>query len=126
MASGYPEKAQNNDLNKDVSAKNFPVKKSFETGICFLTTLLYSDEKVKKVFTLPPIVSYRSAKKVTDYTIRSKLCPAESRVSYQGCRLLCAKFVKTEVTDTFACFTTKTLLRSTIALIPMITCGDKL
>ena len=34
--------------------------------------LLYQDESVKRVFTPPPMVSYRSTKKLSSYLVRAK------------------------------------------------------
>ena len=49
-----------------------------------LLRFLYNDEGVEKVFSPPPIVSYRSARKIKDYIVRSKLYPVERNGA--GCR----------------------------------------
>ena len=80
LARGYTEKVVNYQIDKVVFGKNPPLKKSSENGTPFVATyhskvkdlgkliwdllpFLYSDEEVKKVFSLSPIASYRSARK---------------------------------------------------------------
>ena len=49
-----------------------------------LERLLYKDESFKRVFTSPPMVSYRSARKLSSYLVRAKLYPLErKRGSYK-------------------------------------------
>ena len=89
-ARGYPEIVVNNQIDKFVFGRDQCVKKNLESGIPFVTTyhpkvkelgkmirdllsFLYSDGEVQKVFSPPPIVSYRSARKIKDYIVRSKL-----------------------------------------------------
>ena len=73
-----------------------------------LFPFLYSDEEVQKVFLRPPNASYRSARKIKDYIVRSKLCPVERSVACQGyggsrCRIC----ENRKVTDAFTSFTRK-------------------
>ena len=56
--------------------------KELEKLIRDLLPFLYSDGDVQKFFSLPPIVSYRSARKIKDYIMRSKLYPVERKA---GC-----------------------------------------
>ena len=89
LAKGYPE-IVNNQIDKVVFGRDQSVKKNLESGIPFVTTyhskvkefgkmisdlisFLYSDGEVQKVFSPPRIVSYRSARKIKDYIVRSKL-----------------------------------------------------
>ena len=100
FAEGYPEKVVNDQIDKVVFGKNPPVKKSSETGIPFVATYhpkvkdlgklirIYShsfcnDEEVENLFLPPPLKSYRSARKIKDYIVRSNLYTVERRV---GCR----------------------------------------
>ena len=46
---------------------------------------MYSDEEVQKVFSLPPMVSYRSARKINYYIVKSTLYPLERNVDCGGC-----------------------------------------
>ena len=140
MARGYPEKVVNDQIDKVVFGKNPPVKKSSENGVPFVATshskvkdlvklikdllpFLYSDEEFEKVFSLPPIASYRSARKITkDYIARSKLYPVERSL---GCRR-CGGFrghvcENIKVTGTFTSFTTK----NTYKINQSFDCNDK-
>ena len=51
-----------------------------------LLQFVYSDEEVEKVFPPPPIVSYRRARKIKDYIVRSKLYLLKRSVVCRGCR----------------------------------------
>ena len=56
-----------------------PITLRLELGklIIDLLPFVYSDGKVQKVFSPPPIVSYRIARKIKDYLVRSKLYPVK-------------------------------------------------
>ena len=70
--------------------------------------LLYSDIEVQRVFSRAPVVSYRSAKKIKDYTVRSKLYPFEIKVGIHRCgNSKCQVCTIIHVTDTFSSFATK-------------------
>ena len=103
MASGYPGKVVNDQIDKVVFSKNLPLKKSSKNWIPFVATyrtkvkdfgklikdllpFLYSDEEV---------FSYRSAEKIKDYIIRSKLYYVQRSVGVEDVKVLGAKFVKT-------------------------------
>ena len=94
LAVAYPEKVVNDQKDKFVFCKNPPVNKFWENGIPFMATyhskvkdlgklvkdllpFLSSDEEVEKVFSPPPIASYRSARKIKDYIFRYKLYSVE-------------------------------------------------
>ena len=100
LARGYSEIVVNNQIDKVVFVRDQSVKKNLESGIPFITTylckvkelgklnrdllpFLYSNEEVQKIFSPPPIVSYRSARKIKDFIVRSKLYLVERKV---GCR----------------------------------------
>ena len=86
-----------------------------------LLPFLYGDEEVQKVFVPPPMVSYRSARKIKDYIIRFKMYPRERNVGCGGCgnsRFQVCKNIK--VADTFDSFTTKKVTKSTMNLTAMI------
>ena len=101
LATGYPEIVVNNQIDKVHFGRYQSVKKNLESGI-FVTTyhpkvkelgklirdllpFLYSDGEVRKIFSPPPIVSYRSVVKIKDYMVRSKLYPVERKVGSQEC-----------------------------------------
>ena len=82
-----------------------------------LLRFLYNDKGVEKVFSPPRIVSCRSATKIKDYIVRSKLYPVERngvgcrgwgvrRAGGWGCSS-CQVCENIKVTDTFSSFTTK-------------------
>ena len=67
-----------------------------------LEHLLYQDESVKRVLTLPSMVSYRSARKLSSYLVRAKLYPLQrKRGSYKCGNLRCLVSNNIEETDTF-------------------------
>ena len=102
LAKDYPENVVNEQINKVVFGKSQPSRNNSENGISFVVTyhpkvkkpgkliknllpFLYSDEEVQKVFSPPPMVSYRSATKIRDYIVRSKLYSRERNVGCGGC-----------------------------------------
>ena len=69
---------------------------------------LYSNGEVQNVFSPPKIVSYRSARKMKDYTVRSKLHPVERKVGCRGCGSYRCRVCKSiKITEEFTSFTTK-------------------
>ena len=126
LARGYSEIVVNNEVDKVVFGRDQSVKKNLESGISFITTylpkvkelgklirdllpFLYSDGKVQKVFSPPPIGSYRSARKIKDCRVRSKLYLVEKKVvcrRYGSSR--CEDCQSINIIDKFTSFTTKT------------------
>ena len=70
-----------------------------------LQLFLYSDNEVKRVFSPAPIVSYRSARKIKAYIVRSKLYSIEKKVESGNSR--CQVLTNIQVTETFSSFVTK-------------------
>ena len=62
-----------------------PKLKDFGKLIKNLQLFLYSDSDVQRVFSPAPIVSYRSARKIKDYIVRSKLYHIERKVGSYRC-----------------------------------------
>ena len=138
LTTDHPKNVVNEQINKAVFGKNQPSRKNSENGVPFVLTyhpkvkklgklikdllpFLYSDEEVQKVFSPPPMVSYRSARKIKDYIVRSKLYPLERNVGCEGCgngRCQVCKNIK--VTDIFDSFTTKKATKLTIDLTAKI------
>ena len=105
LARGYPEIVVNNQIDEVVFGRDQSVKKNLESSILFVTTyhpnvkeleklirnllpFLCSDGKVQKAFSPPPIVSYRSARKIKCYIVRSKFYRVErgkKKVGSRGC-----------------------------------------
>ena len=87
-----------------------------------LEHLLYQDESVKRVFTPPPMVSYRSARKLSSYLVRAKLYPLErKRGSYKCGNLRCLVCNNIEETDTF----TSTVTGESFKINHHLSCNDK-
>ena len=97
MARDYPQKVDNEQIDKDVFGKKTSRKDTSEPGVPFLATyrperkelgklmknlqlVLYSDSEAGRCFLPAPIVSYRSAKKIKDYIVRSHLYPIERKL----------------------------------------------
>ena len=61
--------------------------------------LFYMDEEVKRVFTLGPMISFRSSRKLSSYLARAKLYPAERVVGSFKCNkprcLACVNVIET-------------------------------
>ena len=81
LARDYPKNVVNEQVKKCVFGKNQSSRKNSENGVPFVVThhpkvrklgqlikdllpFLYSDEEVQKVFSPPPVVSYRSTRKI--------------------------------------------------------------
>ena len=106
----------NKQINKVVFGKSQPSRKNSENGVPFVTyhpnvkklgklikdllPFSYSDEEVQNVFSPPPMVSYRSSRKIKDYIVRSKLYSLERNVGCGSCKNI-------KVTGTFESFTIK-------------------
>ena len=124
LVRGYPEIVVNNQIDKVVYARDQSVKKKLESGFPFVTTyhskvkelgkmirnllpFLYGDGEVQKVFSPPLIVSYRSARKIKDYIVRSKLYHLERKVGCQGCgSSRCQVCNSISIAEEFTSFTT--------------------
>ena len=110
------QSASNNSANNS--------KREKETGILLVTTYhprlkdlsslikrnvqyLYADQ-VKKVFTPAPFVSFRSARNLKSFLVRSKVYPLDRKVGSEKCNgkrcLICLNVAET---DTFESFRTK-------------------
>ena len=87
-----------------------------------LEQLLYQDESVKRVFTPPPIISYRNARKLSSYLIRTKLYPLERKRGSYKCgnvrSLICSNI---EETDTL----TSTVSGESFKINHHLCCNDK-
>ena len=87
-----------------------------------LLPFLYSDYEVQRIFSPPPIVSYRSTRKLKDYIVRYKLYPVERKVGCRGCgRFRCLVFKSISITEEFTSFTTK----KTYKINHSFDCNDK-
>ena len=111
------QSTSNNSANRSKQEK--------ETGISLVTTYhprlkglsglikrnlqyLYADEEFKKVFTPAPFVSFRSARNLKSFLVRSKVYSLERKTGSEKCNgkryLVCLNIAET---DTFEFFQTK-------------------
>ena len=84
---GYPESIIDKEIKKTCFSEQGQKSKKVEKGVPFIVTchsllsklssiihrnlyLLYMNQEVKYVFTKGPIVSYRSARKISSYLLR--------------------------------------------------------
>ena len=99
---GYPESVIEKEMKKVCFSKQVQKSKKAEKRVPFVVTyhpllnklssvihrnlyLLYMNQEVKNVFTPEPIVSYRSARKISSYLVRAKLYPLERKVGSEKC-----------------------------------------
>ena len=99
----YPERIVNQEMSKvKIQVRGKRRNNQHEKGIPFVVTyhpLLHSlgniikkhsyilnmDREVKKVFTPKPIISYRSARKLSSYLVRAKLYPIDRTIGSFKC-----------------------------------------
>ena len=98
LARDYPQKVVNEQIDKVVFGKQPARKDTSEQRVPFYCNIsserlklknlelknfqlfLYSENEVKSVFSSAPMVSYRSARKIKKYIVRSKLYPIDRKV----------------------------------------------
>ena len=125
LAKYYRQKVVSEQIVKVVFGKQPSRKDTSEQGVPFvakyhpklkdlgklienLELFLNSDSEVRRDFSPAPIVSYRNARKIKDYIVRSKLYPIERKVgSYRCGNPRCRLCTSIQVTDTFSSFVTK-------------------
>ena len=124
LARNYPQKVAKEQINKAAFGKQQTCKDTSEQGVSFvpgcaklkdlvmliknLQLFLYSDSKVKGAFSPAPVVSYRSARKIKDHIVRSKLYPIERKVPRFRCgNSRCQVCTSILVTGFFSSFVTK-------------------
>ena len=121
---GYPESVIEKEMQKVHFSKQGQKSKKVEKGVPFVVTyhpllnklssilhrnlyLLYMNQEVKNVFTPGPIVSYRSARKISSYLVRAKLYPLERKVGSVKCgKSRCEVCLSIQETDAFTSTTT--------------------
>ena len=120
----YPKTLVEKDLGKVKFSNKVGNKQQKEKGIPFVVTyhpilknigniirknlyLLYMNEEAKKVFTPGPMISFRSARKLSSYLVRAKLYPIERTVGSFKCNgKRCQTCLNVNETDTFTSTTT--------------------
>ena len=153
LARDYPQKVVSEQIDKVVFGKQPTHKDTSEQGVLFIATyhpkikdfgklvknlqlFLYSDSKVKRVFSPAAMVSYRSARKIKDYIVRSETYPIDRKVGSYTCgNSRCQVCTSIQVTDTFSSFVTKSAYKINhnfncnskcfICLLSCKTCGKQ-
>ena len=118
---GYPESVIEKEMEKVRFSKQGQKSKMVEKGVPFVVTyhtplssiihrnlyLLCMNQEVKNVFTPGPIVSFRSARKISTYLVRAKLHPLEIKFGSEKCgKSRCEVCLNIEETNTFTSTTT--------------------
>ena len=63
-----------------------PLFKSLSSIVNYNIYLLHMDQEVKRTFTPQPMISYRSARKLSSYLVMAKLCLTERKVGSCKCK----------------------------------------
>ena len=125
------QSASNNSANRSKQEKEtgIPLVTTYNPRLKDLSSLtkrnlqhLYTDQEVKKVSTCAPFVSFRSARNLKNFLIRSKVYPLERKIcseKYNGKR--CLVCLNVAETDTFESFQTKKQYR----INHKLNCKDK-
>ena len=99
-----------------------PLLKSVSKLIQNYLYLLYMDKEVKKVFSPIPMVSFRSARKISSYLVRAKLYPLNRSVGSFKCNKTgCKVCINVIETDTF----TSTVTGKTYKINHQFDCDEK-
>ena len=84
--------SKNRNIRREKSFKAVPFVKTYYPKLKSVNkvtfkylNLLYMGKEVKRVFTLKPIISFRSARKLSSYLVRAKLYFAERTVGSYRC-----------------------------------------
>ena len=100
----FASKNKNTKRGKSLKAVPFvmtyhPKLKSMKKVILKYLDLLYMDNEVKRVFTPKPMISFRSARKLSSSFVRAKLYPTERTIRSYKCGGKCCE-VCTNVNET--------------------------
>ena len=102
----YVENKYNNNKEKGIAfvVMFYPLLKSLGSTFNKNCYLLQMNDQVKKVFSLWPMVSFRSARKLSSYLVRAKLYPVERKGGSCKCNCnRCQVCQSISETDTFTC-----------------------
>ena len=84
--------------------------------------ILYMNKDVKNVFTPAPMISFRSARKLSSYLVRAKLYPLERTVGSVQCKgKRCQTCHNVKETEAF----TSTITGKTFKINHRLNCNDK-
>ena len=83
---------------------------------------LYTNDEVKKVISPKPMISFRSARKLSSYLLRAKLYPIERTVGSFKCTKKCCEVCENvNITDSF----TSSVTQNTYKINHNLNCDDK-
>ena len=116
------KKSQNRTLKRiSLVATYHPLLNALGKVLSYNLNILYMDEEVKKVFYPGPMVSFRSAWKVSSYLVRAKMYPLERTVSSFKCNKSRSQVcLNVNDTDTFA----RTVAKKTYKINHKFDCSD--
>ena len=100
------ERKSNSKTQKGIPlvVTHHPLFKSLSSIVNNNIYLLHMDQEVKRTFTPQPMVSYRSARKLSSYLVRAKLYPIERKVGLYKCKGKRYEVCKNVLeNDTFTC-----------------------
>ena len=123
----FVSKNRNTKRGKSLKAVPFvmtyhPKLKSMKKLILKYLDLLYMENEVKRVFTPKPMISFRSARKLSSYLVRAKLYPTERIVgSYKCGGKRCEVCINVNETSTF----TSTVTGETYIINHRFDCNEK-
>ena len=84
--------------------------------------LLYTDQEAQRVFTSGPMITFRSARKLSSYLVRAKLYPLERTASFCKCYgKRCEVSENVTETSTF----TSTAMQNTCKIYHQFNCSEK-
>ena len=118
-------------VSKEKVTSQHPLLKSLSSIVNNNICLLHMDQEVRRTFTPQPMVSYRSARKLSSYLVRAKLYPIERKVGSCKCKGKRCEVCKNVLeTDTFTCSNDQTTYKinhkfdcNEKCLVYLITCN---
>ena len=134
----HPESVTEKEIKKVCFPKQDQEFKKVEKGVLFVVTchpllnklssiihrnlhLLYMNQEVKNIFTPGPIVSYRSARKISSYLAKAKLYPLKRKVGSEKCgKSMCEVCLSIQETDIF----TSTATNKSFKINHKLNCND--
>ena len=108
------ERKSNSNIQKGMPlvVTYHPLLKSLSSIVNNNIYLLPMDQEVKRAFTPQPMVSDRSARKLSSYLVRAKLYRIERKVGSCKCRSKCCEVCKNVLeTNTFTCSNDQTTFK---------------
>ena len=122
------------DFSKKINPKekeenNVPLAVTYHSSLNYLSKiirdslyLLYMNDEVKKVFSSKPMISFRSARKLSSYLVRAELYSIDRTDGSFECTKKCCEVCKNiDITDSF----TSSVTQNTYKINHKLNCDDK-